>query len=188
MNAPLVTRASSRVNGYGKVIVAVDEDVDVRNSESIWWAINYHTQPHRDFRTMRGKVGLAPCSVRPDIQEGLFSALYPDNEGASAVLIDATRKWPYPPVSLPRQAVMERAKELWSELDLGPLDELSAPWFGTATSRFAPELRQAAERAAEGDYFTTGEERTSTRTDTEPPADREQDPFESPTQGLGPSG
>lgn len=152
--------------GYGKVIVAVDEDIDVRNAESIWWAINYHTQPHRDFRVLRGKVGLAPYSVGPDIDEGLFSALYPDNQGASAVLIDATRKWPYPPVSLPMRDSMEHARRRWDELGLGGLDDLSSPWYGKTTSRFSPELEEAAQRAMKGDYETTGRARLNTRVDS----------------------
>lgn len=152
--------------GYGKVIVAVDDDIDIRDSEAIWWAINYHTQPHRDFRILRGKVGLAPYSVGPDIDEGLFSALYPDNQGASAVLIDATRKWPYPPVSLPPKESMERAVERWHELGLGELKDLSSPWYGRVTSRFGEELVEAAERAVRGDFETTGKLREETRTDT----------------------
>lgn len=153
--------------GYGKVIIAVDEDVDIRNPEAVWWAINYHCQPHRDFRMTRGKIGLAPYSVGPDADEGLFANLYPENQGTSAVLIDATRKWPYPPVSLPLEPVMQRAQELWQELGLGPLDELRKPSCGSYTSRFGPELREAAQRASEGDYFVTGEERRSTRTAVE---------------------
>jgi UbiD family decarboxylase len=148
---------------YGKIVVAVDEDVNPRDAEAIWWAITYHTQPHRDFRITRGKVGLAPYSASPTAEEGMFSATYPDNEGISAIMIDATRKWAYPPISLPPKQIMEHAVVLWDKLGLPPL-QLGQPWFGQTTTRWPEALQQAAARALQGDYHTTGEKRRATRT------------------------
>jgi 4-hydroxy-3-polyprenylbenzoate decarboxylase len=37
------------------------------------------------------------------------------------MLMDATRKWDYPPVSLPKKEYMERAKQLWERLELPKL-------------------------------------------------------------------
>jgi UbiD family decarboxylase len=148
---------------YGKIVVAVDEDVNPHDAEAIWWAITYHTQPHRDFRMTRGKVGLAPYSVGPTAEEGMFSATYPDNQGISAVMIDATRKWAYPPISLPPKQIMEHAIGLWQKLGLPEL-ELKQPWFGNPTTRWSQALQQAADRALQGDYETTGKQRLGTRT------------------------
>ena len=47
------------------------------------------------------------------------------------MLMDATRKWPNPPISLPRRDYMERARELWEELELPPLRP-KAPWHGVS--------------------------------------------------------
>ena len=47
------------------------------------------------------------------------------------MLMDATRKWPNPPISLPRRDYMERARELWEDLELPPLRP-KAPWHGVS--------------------------------------------------------
>ncbi len=49
----------------------------------------------------------------------------------SAVLIDATLKETFPPVSLPKREYMETAAEIWDELGLPKLKP-EAPWFGLA--------------------------------------------------------
>ena len=142
---------------YGKVVVAIDDDVNPRDPESVWWAINYHCQPHRDFRITQGKAGLAPYSIGPGKEDGLYSATRPGHRGTSSVLIDATRKWPYPPISLPPKAIMKKAIELWKTLGLPELN-LRRPWFGAPTARWSGELQEAADRAIEGNYETTGDQ------------------------------
>ena len=65
---------------------------------------------------------------------------YPEGQGSSALLMDATLKWPYPPTSLPKKEYMERALQLGEKalaalsachtsLGLGPL-QLKSPWYG----------------------------------------------------------
>jgi 4-hydroxy-3-polyprenylbenzoate decarboxylase len=74
----------------------------------------------------------------------------------SALLIDATRPWPYPPVSLPRKEFMERAKAIWEELGL-PVLKPRAPWYGYSLGAWTKEDEEEAELALKGEHFATGE-------------------------------
>lgn len=81
---------------------------------------------------------------------------FPAIEGTSATLIDATRKWPYPPVSLPRCDFMENALELWESEGLPKL-QLKMPWFGYDLGYWDPEFAEEAELALKGEHYKTGE-------------------------------
>jgi 4-hydroxy-3-polyprenylbenzoate decarboxylase len=73
----------------------------------------------------------------------------------ASVLIDATLKEDFPPISLPKREFMERAKAIWEELGL-PRLEPEAPWFGYSLGEWPDEMEAAAQRAVRGDYFETG--------------------------------
>ena len=67
-----------------------------------------------------------------------------------------TRKWPYPPVSLPRKEFMENARRLWEELDLPKLQPRE-PWFGYELGYWSDEEREEAELALAGKHYEIGE-------------------------------
>ena len=141
-----------------KILVAVDEDIDARDADAVQWAMSYRMQPHRDIQIRDIKVStgldfsLAPPSSREQVVE----------QRGSAVLIDATRKWEYPPVSLPRREFMDKAQAIWRELDLPPL-ELKKPWFGYNLGSWSEEDQADAERALRGEHYSTGELRKAGR-------------------------
>jgi 4-hydroxy-3-polyprenylbenzoate decarboxylase len=68
------------------------------------------------------------------------------------VLIDATLKEDFPPISLPKREYMENAKKIWEELGLPKLKPES-PWFGYSLGEWSPEFDEAALRATRGDYL-----------------------------------
>src|SRR6185312_10737927 len=72
------------------------------------------------------------------------------------VLIDATLKDDFPPISLPKQEYMERAKVIWEELGLPKLKPES-PWFGYSLGEWNQEFDAMAARATAGDYFANAE-------------------------------
>src|SRR5881392_1194705 len=75
------------------------------------------------------------------------------NNGEDAsVLIDATMKEDFPPISLPKREYMERAKAIWEELGLPKLKPES-PWFGYSLGEWSPEFDEAALRATRGEYL-----------------------------------
>ena len=139
----------------GKVAVAVDDDIDTEDLENVMWAIAWRAQPYRDIRVMDiPLMPLDPSLAPPGESRGMVDS----NEAprASGVLIDATMPWPYPPLSLPKREYMERAIELWRELQL-PALELRNPWYGYSLGAWTEELESEARLAVEGRHYETGE-------------------------------
>ena len=127
----------------GKYVIAVNDDIDPDNADALFWAMSYranaaidmHILPHRD-------QGHGPRSKRNDGQD-------------ASVLIDATLKENFPPISLPKRPYMERAKKIWEELGLPELKP-EAPWFGYSLGEWSSDLDEAAERATRGEYLDNG--------------------------------
>ena len=128
----------------GKFVIAVNDDIDPTNADALLWAMSYranasldiHVMPHRD-------QGHGPRSLR--------------NGGEDAsVLIDATLKEDFPPISLPKREYMERAKKIWEELGLPKLKP-ELPWFGYSLGEWGQEFDAMAERAVRGDYLDNAE-------------------------------
>ena len=129
----------------GKYVIALNEDIDPDNADAILWAMSYRANPNLDFHILPHRdQGHGPRSQRNGGQD-------------ASVLIDATLKENFPPISLPKREFMERAKVIWDELGLPPLKPES-PWFGYSLGEWSPEFDEAAARATRGDYFVTGKE------------------------------
>jgi 4-hydroxy-3-polyprenylbenzoate decarboxylase len=141
--------------GVGKIVVAVDEDIDPQNGDAILWAMSYRMKPHRDVQIVRGmEKGHAPPFSGASDSEDVASWHDPDDE--SAMLIDATLKQPFPPISLPTRPYMEQARAIWEELGLPQLAP-QAPWYGYSLGQWDAELEEEAELAARGEHYQTGE-------------------------------
>lgn len=140
---------------YPKIVIAVDEDIDARDPDAVNWAMSFRMRPHLDIRVVPGRTILSDPSCAPPTatQE---ERLYPSPAGASALLVDATRKWAYPPVSLPRKEFMENAKRIWEELGL-PTLRPKVPWHGYSLGWWTEENKAEAELALKGKYYQTGE-------------------------------
>src|SRR5258707_1589166 len=61
-----------------------------------------------------------------------------------------------PPVSLPAKQYMERAKEIWEQLQFPKLTPRK-PWHGYELGDWSERDREEAQWAVEGDYYKTGE-------------------------------
>ncbi|MDF1554810.1 MAG: hypothetical protein P1P84_17200, partial [Deferrisomatales bacterium] len=93
-------------------------------------------------------------------------ATHSDPADDSAMLIDATLKEPFPPISLPTQQYMEGARKIWEELGL-PTLRPENPWFGYSLGQWDEHLEMEAARAVKGDYFETGDELAAQRVPVE---------------------
>jgi len=149
----------------GKIIIAVDEDIDIRDSDALMWAMAFRSMPHRDVQILMGKMNMLDPSAVP-LDTPYDETIYPPPNGTSCMLIDATMKWDYPPVALPRKEYMEGAIKIWNELGLTPMDKMKAPWHGYELGGWTEENRIDAERAVKGDHYITGAERAKTRQKT----------------------
>jgi 3-polyprenyl-4-hydroxybenzoate decarboxylase len=128
----------------GKIIVAVDDDIDPDNADALLWAMSYRMKPHLDMQLLQHKDG------------GHGPRDHTGGDEDSAILFNATLKQDFPPISLPKREYMERAREIWERLGLPPLKPES-PWFGYSLGDWSDELDGYAQAAVEGRYFETGE-------------------------------
>ena len=144
----------------GKIVIAVDDDIDAHDPESVLWALAFRMQPHRDMLTTQNRKPLMDPSASPPGKE--LEDSMAGMAASSAVLIDATRKWGYPPVSLPRREYMERARQLWERLELPKLTPRE-PWFGYELGSWSAEDEEEAQLALRGEHYQTGERRMQQR-------------------------
>ncbi len=144
----------------GKIAIAVDDDINVRDAENILWAVAYRSQPYRDAEIVEAPLfALDPSVAPPDQSRGLTSG---KPARSTAVLIDATMPWGYPPLSLPKRQYMERAIEMWRDLQLPSLN-LKDPWWGYSLGHWTTEEEKEADLAVQGRHYETGEKQTKTR-------------------------
>jgi 4-hydroxy-3-polyprenylbenzoate decarboxylase len=129
---------------FGKLVIAVSEDIDPANLDAVLWAVAYRCNPIDD-------VQIAPY------HGGDQGSQYSGRGRASKLLIDATAKGPMPPLALPKQKFMERAQALWAELDLPPI-ALKAPWHGYPLGDWIERWDTYADRAVTGAWEETGAE------------------------------
>ncbi len=139
---------------WRKIIIAVDDDIDPRDADAVNWALAYRVQAEQDVRIIPGRRAPLDPSVLPPGPDSEWQ--YPGPHGGSALMIDATRKWSYPPVSLPRREFMERARQIWEEEGLPKL-HIKAPWHGYSLGYWTKENEEEAELAVKGEYYMTGE-------------------------------
>ncbi len=160
--AALRSAASSmNIPGY-KWIIAVNDDIDITDIESVFWAMAWRVQPHRDIQIMRGRPTDLDPSAAP-VDSKFTDRVYPDGLGGSQILIDATMKWPYPPVSLPTREHMERARAIWEELGLPKLTP-RVPWFGYELGFWPESWDRATKLTTAGRYLEVGSELRALRT------------------------
>ena len=142
-------QAASGMDPANKVIIVVDEDIDPKDPDMVMWALSFAMQPHRDVRIITGRVPLLDPSAYSLISKPEERS-YPPPHDCSGILIDATRKGPYPPVGLPKKPFMEKALEIWQQEGLPPL-ALKNPWYGYPLGLWSAEDDEMAEAVARGE-------------------------------------
>jgi 4-hydroxy-3-polyprenylbenzoate decarboxylase len=108
---------------YYKWIVIADEDDDIRDPFMREWILSWRVNPARDMRILpnTAAIELDPSGHPPEE--------IPDQDLGSKVIIDATRRWKYPGISLPSREHIEQVVERWSSYGLPPLDDVRLPKF-----------------------------------------------------------
>ena len=126
----------------GKLVIAVSDDIDARNADAVFWSLAYRSNPVEDLHvTPYRSGGHGPKSG--------------GRGNDSTLLIDATLKHVTSPLALPARAYMERAKEIWEELDLPRLSPES-PWHGYSLGDWDARWDDWAEAAVSGRWAETG--------------------------------
>jgi len=126
----------------GKVVIAVSEDIDPSNTDAVLWSIAYRSNPQEDVHIEPYRsVGHAPKSGPRNLD--------------STMLIDATLKYPMPPLALPKREFMESALAIWKELRL-PEVRLQQPWHGYSLGDWNEALDSIASNAVAGEWEKNG--------------------------------
>lgn len=139
----------------GKVVIVVDDDINPDDPDMVHWALG-RMMPHRDARIVAAPIQLLDIAAGPPEEDDRREPTFSNPAKASKLLIDATRKWPYPPVSLPKRQYMERGLELWKQAGL-PQPSLREPWWGYPLGWWTKEDEEEADLAVQGEYYKTGE-------------------------------
>ena len=78
-----------------QVLIAINDDIDPENADVVLWAMSYRANPNLDLHILPHRdLGHGPRSQRHGGEDG-------------SVLIDATLKENFPPISLPK-------RDIWS--------------------------------------------------------------------------
>jgi UbiD family decarboxylase len=128
----------------GKYVIGVSEDIDPDNPDAVFWSLAYRANPIEDVHIIPHRSeGHGPKSGGPSEE--------------STMLIDATQKESYPPISLPKREYMERARAIWDELGLPALTP-KQPWYGYSLGDWDAIWDTYASRAVAGQWEETGKE------------------------------
>jgi 4-hydroxy-3-polyprenylbenzoate decarboxylase len=153
---------------YPKIVIAVDEDIDPWDLESVFWAVTFRYMPHRDTKIIQGRSGTLDQSSAPysmDVAEMRYPTSLVAPQGTSAILMDATRKWAYTPVALPKRQYMERAREIWDELGF-PTLRPREPWHGRSLGLWPEQYERQAGLAEKGEFDQVAQELMNQRQKT----------------------
>jgi UbiD family decarboxylase len=100
-----------------KFTVVVDDDIDVRDTFQVLWAMSWHVRPDRDVQIIQQTPptpldpAMAPADAAREVKRGQLSA---------KVGIDATRKHAYPARSIPPREHLEEVDRRWESYGLDP--------------------------------------------------------------------
>jgi UbiD family decarboxylase len=126
----------------GKLVIAVSEDISPDNADAIFWSLAYRTNFMEDVSMSPYRsAGHGPKSGRA-AEEG-------------TLMIDATLKHDMPPLALPAEEFMARARDIWQKLDLPRLTP-QAPWHGYQLGDWDEEWTRLAEAAVKGQWRESG--------------------------------
>ncbi len=150
----LETAGANMTNG--KICIAVDADIDPYDADAVNWAMGLRMNPQRDCRIFPQPGSNQDLSLAPPEEMERKDTRFEEMPQGYRLLIDATMKWPYPPVSLPKKEFMERAIEIWKEEGF-PALKLKEPWYGYNLGFWPEEYEEQAQLALEGAHYKTGD-------------------------------
>ncbi|HMF21809.1 MAG TPA: UbiD family decarboxylase [Pseudolabrys sp.] len=126
----------------GKLVIAVSEDISPDNADAIFWSLAYRSNFIEDVQISSYRSsGHGPKSGRSAVE--------------GTMLIDATLKHDMPPLALPTEEFMTRAKKIWGELGL-PHIAPQTPWHGYQLGEWDEEWTEVAKIAVVGDWRRSG--------------------------------
>ena len=96
---------------FGKVTIVVDEDIDIRDSFQVEWALSFRMQPAEDVHVVKNTD---PLTLDPSQPWKDGKIVIPTEQVSSKVGIDATKKHHFPPLAVPPKEHLERVDAQWA--------------------------------------------------------------------------
>ena len=87
---------------FGKVTIVVDDDIDIRDSFQVEWALSFRMQPAEDVYVIKNTD---PLTLDPSQPLEVVRR--------SKLGIDATKKHPFPPLAAPPKEHLEKVDAMW---------------------------------------------------------------------------
>ena len=101
---------------FGKVTIVVDDDIDIRDSFQVEWALSFRMQPAEDVYVIKNTDPLTLDPSQP-LKDG--EKVKPTEQVSSKVGIDATKKHPFPPLAVPPKEHLEKVDAQWERYGIG---------------------------------------------------------------------
>jgi UbiD family decarboxylase len=95
---------------FGKVAIVVDDDIDIRDSFQVEWALSFRMQPAEDVYVIKNTDPLTLDPSQP-LKDG--EKVKPTEQVSSKLGIDATKKHPFPPLAVPPKEHLEKVDAMW---------------------------------------------------------------------------
>ena len=95
---------------FGKVTIVVDDDIDIRDSFQVEWALSFRMQPAEDVHVVKNTD---PLTLDPSQPWKDGKLVMPAEQVSSKVGIDATKKHLFPPLAVPPREHLEKVDAQW---------------------------------------------------------------------------
>jgi 3-polyprenyl-4-hydroxybenzoate decarboxylase len=116
-----IGRLLARLNSGLKYIYLVDDDIDIRDQDTLNWALSSGVNPPQDIEFVKGFPAF-PSNDSPSSSDGQELVPSPSASSSSSVaIVNATAKGARREMSLPCASLMAKTKENWAETGLPPL-------------------------------------------------------------------
>jgi 4-hydroxy-3-polyprenylbenzoate decarboxylase len=141
--------------------IIVDPDINLQDADLVLWALSYRASRTQDITvvsTGRPPASLDPSAAPPGQYDQERMGIRGIGGEGARVIINATRKWAYPPVALPAKEYMEEALAIWTKHPDLPTPRLRQPWHGYTLGYWPDELQRYADMIVQGEYVKLGEE------------------------------
>jgi len=116
-----IGRALAKFNLGQKFIYLVDEDIDIRDQDTLNWALSSRVDPERDIEFIKDfpTFQYDPSTLSRAAKQGKELGSPPF--ASSIAIVDATVKCEVPEISLPGRSIMHKALEQWGQTKLPPM-------------------------------------------------------------------
>ncbi len=114
-----IGRLLAKFNSGQRFIYLVDEDIDIRDHETVNWALSSRVRPERDIEIVQGGIRSQASNAMASLNDS--QPLVPTSSSASIAIVNATTKETMPEISLPCPSLMSKTLEDWKETGLPPI-------------------------------------------------------------------